>query len=89
MDNLIDIKNIQKLIYNNIYNNNDIQPIQLSKYIAQNYGSFNQTELNMVDMYWNTTFNKGWIYFSNDMIENIFSYTLLKFIVLTCAILLA
>ena len=88
MDNLIDIKNIQKLIYNNIYNN-DIQPIQLSKYIAPNYGSFNQTELNMVDMYWNTTFNKGWIYFSNDMIENIFSYTLLKFIVLTCAILLA
>ncbi len=66
------------MVYNNVY----IQSIQLAKHISQNYGSFNQTELNM---YSNITFNKGWLYVSND----IFGYKLLKFIVLICALVLA
>jgi phage anti-repressor protein len=52
----------------------DADPIELAKYIAEKYCAFDQDELNMIDLYWDSAFNGNWLYAHDDMVENMFGY---------------
>lgn len=62
-----------EMVDNGIYRD-DIKPLELAKYIAQKYCAFDDAELSLMDIYWDTAFNKGWLYVSPDMVENMFGY---------------
>ena len=47
----------------------------LAKYIGIKYCNFNEDDLKYADIFWHPTFNKGWIYASEDLVSNYFGYT--------------
>ena len=47
----------------------DATPLQLATYIG-----FDEDELKMIDIFWDPTFNSGWIYLSDDLILNDLGY---------------
>jgi phage anti-repressor protein len=62
-----------ELIENNIYTD-ATQPVELAKYIAKKYCYFDEKELDMIDMFWEPTFNRGWIYVSDDIVRDDFGH---------------
>jgi hypothetical protein len=45
------------------FKNTEVTPIELAQFIG-----FSKDELKMLDIFWNPTFNKGWIYLSDEII---------------------
>ncbi len=62
-----------ELIEKNIYRE-DVEAVELAKYIGANYCNFDQNELEMMDVYWDVAFNKSWMYASNKMVSELFGY---------------
>lgn len=64
---------VQLLFTNNIYHDN-VEPLELAKYLAVTHCSFDEKEVNMMDMFWNPAFNGDWIYASDEIVRDYFGY---------------
>lgn len=69
----LEIINYDDLINKKIYNE-QIEEIKLAKYVGKNYCSFNEDEISMLDTYWDTAYNKSWLYIDDSIVENMFGY---------------